>query len=486
MYGPEALKVAIGASVVACVLASFSFPSAGFVLFPIALSNVALLVCDDDFRYAGVKATRWAKVICRVSTVLNVPLFFLVLWLAAAFSPFFLVALTIPAASLRRVHEIERGLKGLGPRRTPLQPALMGQEDRRRFSLHRQYGRIQVFVIWIGCVWLPFFLVYLTMEGAGYSADKEALDKLPWFLLSGVMLLAVYLWAYRRKAAIAAARREESPPAPLPPFVQSAEEMDFMRLMTRTYGFSEEQAHAFDVLEKDGHESRAAYWAAQGWTGAERARKAFDDRAAASYAGNPALKDDVPVKAQGSHADGYGAWIALLIWAPLAYYGTVWFLRGEFEMAQPAQRSIVLLTAFAVLAMALRVFTRMRQGYGYRLSRTTWLGMLGAGFSVVLAPPLVLLPALYGGAYAVHQAMASAETVAYEIQVLAEKGRYRGSYAVVDGLKLCFQSQHAGLEDGMVDVEITRSPLGRSAQAYDFDGASYPSFCSPRVLPGRW
>jgi len=486
MYGPEALKVGIGASVALCALVSFSFPLAGVVLLPLALSNVALLVCEDDFRYVGVKARRWAKIICRVSTVLNVSLFFLVLWLAAALSPFFLIALTMPAASLMRVHEIERGLKGLGPRRGPLQPASMGQDDRRRLSLHRQYGRIQVFVIWMGCVWLPFFLVYLAMEGAGHPADKEALDKLPWFLLSGVMLLVVYLWAYCRKSGIAAAQEEESSSASLPSLAQNAEEVDFMQLMTKTYGFSEVQARAIDMREKRGHESRAAYWAAQGWTGAERARKAFDDRAAASYAGNPALRDDVPVRARGRYADGYEAWIVLLIWAPLAYYGTVWFLRGEFELALPVQRCMALMIALAVLGSAWRVFFRMRQGHGDRLSRTTWLGMLGVGFSVVLGPALVLLPALYGGAYAVHQAVASAETAVYQIELLAEKGRYRSSYAVVDGLKLCFQSQHRGLEDDMVRVQITRSPLGRSAQAYDLDGTSYASYCYPRVLPGRW
>lgn len=340
MYGPYNTKVAVGASVALYVGLAFFFPPGAVACVPLALSSVALLFCGEDFRAADDKKIRRARMACAVVTVLNVPLFFFILWLMAVQTPLWLVALFAPLASLMQVHQVSMGLKGLSPRTGLL------------------HDRMQ----------------------------DEALEK----------------------------------------------------------------------------------------------------RAAASYARNPAIRDASPVRTVGvKHLPDRWGWIGLLIWGPLAFCGTLVFLRGEFTASYGMKVGMTALLLLSVFYAAYVLFGRMRRGLALRLSRTTWLGMTGMGATVVLGPFLLLLPAFYGGGYVAHRTVASVHTEDYGIKVQQGRGRYRNSHyaAVGEGVKLCFRPQHAGFKAAALTVDISRSPLGASAAAYYLDGVRYETACPPRMLP---
>ncbi|HCS22487.1 MAG TPA: hypothetical protein PLW48_02420 [Alphaproteobacteria bacterium] len=340
MYGPYNTKVAVGASVALYVGLAFFFPAGAVACVPLALSSASLLVCGEDFRAADDKKIRRARMACAVATVLNVPLFFFILWLMAAQTPLWLMALFAPLASLMQVHQVSMGLKGLSPR-----------------------------------------------TGLPHERMQD------------------------------------------------------------------------EVLEK---------------------------RAAASYARNPAIRDASPVRTGGvKHLPDRWGWIGLLIWAPLAVCGTLVFLRGEFTASYGTKAGMMALLLLSVLYAAYVFFGRMRRGLALRLSRTTWLGMTGMGATIVLGPFLLLLPALYGGAYVSHRAVAGVHTEDYEIKVQQGRGRYRNShYAVVgEGIKVCFRPLHADIKETALTADIDRSPLGASASAYYLGGMRYETACSPRMLP---
>lgn len=413
MYGHYKTKIAVGASVALCAGLAFFFPAGGVVAVPLALSSAALLVCGEDFRATDNKKIRRARAACTVATVLNVPLFFFILWLIAVQTPLWLMALFMPLANLMQVHQVSMGLKGLGPQGSL--PHRMGQDRKRN-----------------------------AMPGAPAGPDIS----------------------------------EEN----------VAAEATFIRLMTEKYGFSEAQARAIDGHEKQGFASRAAYWAAQGWTPEERAGKAFEERAAASYARNPAIRN-APALRTGvvKHLRDRWGWIGLLIWAPLAVCGTLVFLRGEFTAAYGTKVGMTALLLLSVLYAAYVLFGRMRRGLALRLTHTTWLGMAGMGATIVLGPFLLLLPALYGGAYVVHRTVAAVHTESHDIKVQQGRGRYRYShYAVVgERIKFCFRPQHAEFNVAALTLDISRSPLGASAAAYYLDGLRYETACPPQMLPSR-
>jgi len=264
-----------------------------------------------------------------------------------------------------------------------------------------------------------------------------------------------------------------------------AAEADFMRQMTQKYGFTEAEARAIDKREMQGHASRAAYWTAQGWTPAERARRAFERRAAKSYAYNSALRDAAPVRARGYRMDIPPYWwrMFFLIFLPLLYYGVVVFFRGEFVAAYVSRCVMAALAVVCVFCLGHRAFTQL-QDQSIRLARTTWLGMVGWGLTTVMGPLFLLLPALYGGAYFAHISLASSYT---EAKLIAdEKGMYSAD-TESGRIKFCFQPQHKSVAGDEVRGEISRSPIGVAAAAYYLGGERFESYCQPRQLPsGRF
>lgn len=189
---------------------------------------------------------------------------------------------------------------------------------------------------------------------------------------------------------------------------------------------------------------------------------------------------DNPVKAQidRNSIPNHWAWAILLIWMPLFCYGALIFLRGEFAASYVSCCVMAVLVVGCMLYSGRRIFTQLRDR-SISLARTAWLGLVGWGFVIVLGPVFLILPALYGGVYISHKAVASTYAGMQPV-VKGGKGFISRSDMQVGRMNFCLQPQHKNGDRDGVTVAISRSPLGTAAEAYDIDGVRFENYCSPR------
>lgn len=191
---------------------------------------------------------------------------------------------------------------------------------------------------------------------------------------------------------------------------------------------------------------------------------------------------DNPVKAQidRNSIPDHWAWVMLLIWGPLFFYGSLVFLRGEFAASSASCCVMAVVVVGGMLYMGRRIFRQLRDR-SISLARSTWLGIAGWGFIIVLSPAFFLLPALYGGVYIAHKAVASTYT-GVQPAVKGGKGFISRPDMQVGLMNFCFQPQHKNGDRDVLAVAISRSSLGMAAEAYEIDGIRFENYCSPRWL----